>query len=113
MGTKVNSNVTQKAAKSPGLNMIQQGLIDEVNTLLANGYSGNEKPLQSIGYKESIRFIQDSDYNQDMMIEDINISTRQLAKAQRTWFKKWEKNLYHPIHDKDKIMKDFEVFLKA
>ncbi|GFZ76169.1 autotransporter [Compostibacillus humi] len=27
MGTKVNSNVSQKAAKSPSLNMIQQGLI--------------------------------------------------------------------------------------
>jgi len=93
--------------------MLKNGLVQEVRSLLEKGFTGEEKPLQSIGHKESLRFIQEDDYNEEQMVEDINIATRQLAKSQRTWFKKWEKNCYHPIIDKNNIEKDFQVFLEA
>lgn len=91
--------------------MFDHGLIEEVQNLLQLGFTGNEKPLKSIGYKETLRFLQESDYTLEEVQNDINIATRQLAKAQRTWFKKWEKNLYHPIKDTKSMIDDFKHFL--
>lgn len=92
-------------------NMLKAGLIAEVKSLLSSGFSGDEKPLQSIGYKETVEHLRDN-LSFDEMQERINISTRQLAKAQRTWFKKVDKRQYHPLEQRDKIKADFEAFLK-
>src|SRR5690606_32917958 len=37
--------------------MLECGLLDEVRSLLNSGFTGSEKPLQSIGYKESLDYI--------------------------------------------------------
>ena len=68
--------------------MIQSGLIEEIRQLLANGFSTKEKPLQSIGYKEGIDYLQGRIATTEELTEKIVISTRQLAKSQRTFFKK-------------------------
>lgn len=91
--------------------MLSEGLVEEVQNLLEEGFSGKEKPLQSIGYKETISFLK-GEMDLAQAEERINISTRQLAKAQRTWFKKIEKNQYHPLEDQNIILQDFESFLK-
>ena len=54
-------------------------------------YSGNEKPLQSIGYKEVQDYLSKRILSQEDLISQIDISTRQLAKVQRIWFAKVEK----------------------
>lgn len=90
--------------------MLNAGLIDEVKEILANGFSNALKPLQSIGYKETIDFLEDK-LTESEMIERINISTRQLAKSQRTWFKKIHKNTYHPLKELVKLKKNFEEYL--
>ena len=92
--------------------MIDDGLINETKHLLNSGFTGQEKPLKSIGYKETIDFINGKISSEDDLIERINISTRQLAKSQRTWFKKVEKRIYNPIEDKEKIYNDYKAFLK-
>lgn len=99
--------VIQKRTKE----MIAQGLLDEVSTLLKNGFTGQEKPLQSIGYKESLDFLNGKFESKEDFIERINISTRQLAKSQRTWFKKVEKHEYHPLKDQKKLISDFDNYL--
>ena len=66
--------------------MLQRGLIEEVKGLLSSGFSGLEKPLQSIGYKESLDFIFGVYLSIAECRERIIISTRRLAKSQRTWF---------------------------
>lgn len=91
--------------------MFEQGLLDEVKALLSKGFTGEEKPLKSIGYKEALRFLKSNDYTLNQAQEDINIATRQLAKSQRTWFKKWDKLTYHPLLDQDKISHDFNKFI--
>jgi tRNA dimethylallyltransferase len=48
------------------------------------------KPLQSIGYKEMIAYLHHEIKNKEDLINKIIFSTRQLAKSQRTWFKKIE-----------------------
>jgi tRNA dimethylallyltransferase len=93
--------------------MWKNGLVQEVEKLLNSGFTGEEKPLKSIGYKETIDFIKGSFTNKDEYLERLCINTRQLAKAQRTWFKKLEKNEYHSIKDKDKLKKDLDHFLQG
>lgn len=92
--------------------MIRLGLVDEVKQLLSNGYIGDEKPLKSIGYKETIEFLDGKFSDEKAYLERIAISTRQLAKSQRTWFNKVEKNQYNPILEQEKIIKEFKQFLQ-
>jgi tRNA dimethylallyltransferase len=80
--------------------MVKNGLINEVKSLLQVGFIGTEKPLQAIGYKETLDWL-NGVYGEDqkLYIERIVINTRRLAKAQRTWFKKKEKFVFDPRHE--------------
>src|SRR5690554_2415998 len=64
--------------------MLENGLVEEVESLLQQGFTGKEKPLQSIGYKETLAFI-NGELAREELCERISVSTRKLAKAQRTW----------------------------
>lgn len=90
--------------------MLKQGLVEETKSLLERGFTGQEKPLQSIGYKEALQYLR-GEIDRNGLEERINISTRQLAKAQRTWFKKIEKNSYNPLEDMERLFRDFENFV--
>lgn len=93
--------------------MIKDGLVEEVSELLKNGFTGQERPLKSIGYKEAINFIQGTLPTTESLIERIIISTRQLAKSQRTFFKKiTPKNTYNPLVGNEKVIEDVMDFLK-
>lgn len=92
-------------------NMLNAGLIEEVEALLAKGHSGFEKPLQSIGYKETLQYLK-QELQKDELSERINISTRQLAKSQRTWFKKTDKSVYNPLKDFESLLNDFKGFVE-
>jgi tRNA dimethylallyltransferase len=85
--------------------MVKDGLVQEMKELLNSGFTGEEKPLKSIGYKETFDFINDKFESEKDYIERMAISTRQLAKSQRTFFKKvTPKSTYHPINDRDLII---------
>lgn len=93
--------------------MLQEGLLDEVRALLNSGFTGEEKPLQSIGYKESLEYLRGDIVSVDELLEKISISTRQLAKSQRTWFnREKEKFEYHPLSQRNKIFERVSEFLK-
>jgi len=93
--------------------MIKEGLVEEVTELLNKGFSGNERPLKSIGYKEAISFIEGNLPTIESLTERIVISTRQLAKSQRTFFKKiMPKNTYNPLEGDEKVIEDVTEFLK-
>jgi len=92
--------------------MIESGLIEEVQNLLNTGYTGQEKALGSIGYKEVVSWLQANSQDKEALAEEIFIHTRQLAKSQRTFFNKIHpKNEYHPLVDQDKIKEDLLSFL--
>jgi tRNA dimethylallyltransferase len=94
--------------------MLASGLLNEVKALLAQGFTGQEKPLQSIGYKESLDFISGIYKNLNDCRERIIISTRQLAKSQRTWFKRDSlKETYHPLEQRSQISARVEKFIKG
>lgn len=93
--------------------MLQNGLIEEVQDLLQKGFTGTEKPLQSIGYKESLDCIHGVYKSLEECKERIIISTRQLAKSQRTWFNRDQfKKKYHPLEERNEIFLQVEKFLK-
>jgi tRNA dimethylallyltransferase len=87
--------------------MIEDGLIEETQKLLTQGATGQEKPMQSIGYKETISYIKGEFSDLDSYKERLSINTRRLAKSQRTWFKKLEKVCYNSLKDKDEIIKSY------
>jgi tRNA dimethylallyltransferase len=93
--------------------MLEGGLIEEIKSLLEKGFTGTEKPLQSIGYKETLDYILGVYKNLEECRERIIISTRQLAKSQRTWFKRdLSKEVYHPLEERLEIFLQVENFVK-
>ncbi len=94
--------------------MLERGLILEVKELLASGFTGEEKPLQSIGYKEALEYINGNYKTLEACRERINISTRQLAKSQRTWFNRDKlKQTFHPLKERAKLFLQVEKFLSG
>lgn len=93
--------------------MIELGLEQEVKALLEQGFTGKEKPLKSIGYKEMQDYLNGEFSDLEECKERISISTRQLAKAQRTWFKKIDKNEYNSLTDQAKMIEDCHKFIEG
>lgn len=103
-----HQSIIQKRTRT----MLENGLVDEVKTLLDHGASGEEKPLQSIGYKETVDYLRGKYPSLNECEERIIISTRQLAKSQRTWFNRDKsKHSFHPIIGKEAIFKLVESFI--
>ncbi len=95
----------QKAEESKRINarvkkMIDDGLVDEVKSLLAE-----EKPLSkqaacAIGYAEIIDYLNEKTNLEDA-IELIKKNTRRLAKNQRTWFKTFKNVNWIDVHSEE------------
>ena len=103
-----------KILKQRSRSMIEQGMVAELQNLLGNGYSGEERPLQSVGYKEALAYLRGEIRDLDDLIEQIFISTRQLAKTQRTFFKRiTPKITVHPLVDSPTILKTLYDFMQA
>lgn len=109
----IPKDIHQNIIKMRTHQMLENGLVEEVKNLLDQGFDANLKPLQSIGYKETIDYLNGQIKNQKELEEKINLSTRQLAKAQRTWFNRIEKKeKFNPLEEKDKIIETVNLFLK-
>lgn len=67
--------------------MFASGLIEEVRALLASGATGKEKPFESLGYKQALRYLR-GECALEPAIEATQIETRQYAKRQWTWFRR-------------------------
>ena len=67
--------------------MIANGLVSEVDDLLAAGVASDCKPMQSIGYKQVVA-MRHGLLPAEKLAEKIIFATRQYAKRQVTWFKK-------------------------
>lgn len=66
--------------------MIERGLIEECQRLLARGLDRRLNALNTVGYKEVLEFL-DSKLSRDAMIDAIKRNTRKFAKRQLTWFR--------------------------
>lgn len=83
------------------LEMIKDGLEDEVRSLLNAGLSPHCQSMQGLGYKEMLPLIEGR-RGMDETIEEISRRTRNYAKRQLTWFRADERirhlNALLPLH---------------
>lgn len=69
--------------------MVEQGLIEEVRNLVSRGLDRSYQSMNSIGYKELIAHF-DGEMSLEEAIDLIKQKSRNYAKRQLTWFKKYE-----------------------
>lgn len=69
--------------------MMEKGLLQEVEGLLRMGYPKQLKPMQSIGYRHLIGYLEGI-YSLDQAIALFKRDSRRYAKRQMTWFAKEE-----------------------
>jgi tRNA dimethylallyltransferase len=65
--------------------MVEEGLVDEVKSLLNRGYTPELKTLQSIGYRHMTNFFGGC-LSWDDTLQILKRDTRRYAKRQMTWF---------------------------
>jgi len=71
------------------LQMIEDGLVEEVETLRARGDLTLALPsMRAVGYRQVWQYIE-GELSFDGMVEQGIIATRQLAKRQITWLRSW------------------------
>ena len=68
------------------IEMLDNGLIEEVERAKEFGFESNPSAVNAIGYREALEYLSGR-YDRDALVERIATNTRQLAKKQRTWFR--------------------------
>ena len=72
--------------------MLQNGLVEEVQTLREKGYDLSFNSMQALGYKQAFNYLEGF-ISREQMAEEIKRETRRYAKRQYTWFNK-DKRIY-------------------
>lgn len=96
--------------------MLEQGFLDEVKRLEAQGLRQNNSAAQAIGYKQALEYLSSTQTEEDYkkFVSDFKQATRNYAKRQFTWFRKepvfkWlDVDLHDPEIVFDIIKKDYE-----
>ena len=69
------------------LQMLESGWVEEVESLLAQGYDPGLKPLQAIGYRDVVRWVR-GELDREEAVRLIQRDTRRFSRRQLTWFRK-------------------------
>ena len=72
--------------------MLEQGLVEEIQALLADGIPADSTAMQAIGYKEFVAALSGTGTIEDAA-EEVKRSSRRYAKRQLTWFRR-NKNIH-------------------
>ena len=75
---RIDARVTQ---------MLQDGLVEEIQTLLASGIPAKATAMQAIGYKECVAALQ-GHITIEEAADQVRQSSRHYAKRQLTWFRR-------------------------
>ena len=89
--------------------MIEEGLIEEVNTILEN-YKKFPTAMQGLGYKEVVDYL-NGKYTKEEMIEKIKMETRRYAKRQLTWFRKNKQTIW--LDGTNEMENNINIILKS
>jgi tRNA dimethylallyltransferase len=83
--------------------MIERGLVAEVQWLLDHGYSPELQSMNGIGYKQTIEILNSKweILNNAKLVKSISLASVQYAKRQRTRFRRYEKDGRE--HPKDRV----------
>jgi tRNA dimethylallyltransferase len=102
---KINDrDVLRKNIYKRTLDMIDDGLIDEVKNLRDNfKLTHDHQSMKAIGYKETLQYLNNQTTVKEL-VNLITISTQQLAKRQITWMNKFKID-YHYLYPDDDYKK--------
>lgn len=92
--------------------MIETGLIEEIKSLLSRGVGFQCRSMQAIGYKEFKDYF-DGIKTQEQTIEIIKRNSRNYAKRQLTWFKRYDFAKHFSPNDILGMEKEVKAFLKG
>ena len=67
--------------------MLQQGLLEEIRELLAEGVPEKCTAMQAIGYKEFVSVLNGT-CSMDRAVEDVKMGSRRYGKRQLSWFRR-------------------------
>ena len=91
--------------------MLEQGLVDEVKTILAGIDNPDKQPsLRTVGYRQVIGFLRNQ-YARDEMIDQAVAATRQLAKRQLTWLRR-QRNLVWVDATENSFVDNVNLYLR-
>lgn len=66
--------------------MLEEGLVAEVEGLMKRGLPSHAVPMQALGYKEIVRYL-NGEYSLEAAVELLKRDTRRFAKRQLSWFR--------------------------
>ena len=96
-----NRDILRNNIHKRTLDMIEDGLIDEVKNLKDSfKLTHNHQSMRAIGYKETLQYL-NHEITLNELINIITISTQQLAKRQITWMNKFKIDFHYPYPDDD------------
>ena len=91
--------------------MLKNGLLNEVKNLLVRGYTGDLKPMQSLGYRHIIMYLQGK-WSWEETVATFKQDTRKFAKRQTTWFRADKRITWLKIEPKTDLQPVFESIYK-
>lgn len=92
--------------------MVEQGIVNEVEKLLAKGYNSTLKSMQSLGYRHILNYL-DNSWTWEKSLELLARDTRRYAKRQLTWFKKDKDILWYSPARKSEIFSKVREYFQA
>ncbi|MDO9536428.1 MAG: tRNA (adenosine(37)-N6)-dimethylallyltransferase MiaA [Bacillota bacterium] len=82
--------------------MVEDGLVREVEGLLERGYKSNLKSMQSLGYNHVIKYLEEK-YDWKTTMNEFKRDTRRYAKRQLTWFRADERVTWYERSEQSNI----------
>lgn len=68
--------------------MLEEGLVEEVKTLVQKGLEKDDQAMKAIGYKEVLSYLEGETSYEDM-VQLLKRNSRRYAKRQLTWFRRY------------------------
>ena len=93
LGLNAERKLLHSRVKNRINKMLDDGFIEEINTLIAKGYDSSLQSMSSIGYKEFINYVK-GEYSKEEAIQKTIISTNRLIRNQNNWFKQSDDRIY-------------------
>ena len=91
--------------------MLEEGLIQEVEGLLKKGYASHLKPMQSIGYRHALHYLEGK-WDTEETLSQLRRDTRRYAKRQLTWFRADPEMIWLAPGEKGEIAHRIHSFLE-
>jgi tRNA dimethylallyltransferase len=88
--------------------MMASGLLHEVKSVIQ---FKNQNALQTVGYKELFEFL-NGNCTLEFAVEKIKQHTRNYAKRQLTWFRRYDDAVWIPFTSTEQMLDQIKLFLK-